>query len=89
MIEILTNIVVHLNEKCIASLTPNVDRCNEYVEWSMALVTPLAAKIGYDRAAEIAYEAYREKKKVKDLVVEKGILSSEEAENLFDPKRMI
>jgi fumarate hydratase class II len=89
MIEILTNIVVHLNEKCIASLAPNVDRCNEYVEWSMALVTPLAAKIGYDRAAEIAYEAYREKKKVKDLVVEKGILSSEEAENLFDPKRMI
>ena len=89
MTEILTNIVVHLNEKCIANLTPNVDRCNDYVEWSMALVTPLAAKIGYDRAAEIAYEAYKEKKKVKDLVVERGILSLEEAEELFNPKNMI
>lgn len=89
MTEILTNVIEHLNTKCIKDLTPNINKCKEYVDWSMALVTPLAIKVGYDKAAEIAYEAYKEKKKVKDLVIEKGILNAEEAEELFDPKNMI
>jgi len=89
MIDILTNSINHLNDKCVAKLKPNIDRCKDYVDWSMALITPLANKIGYDKSAEIAYEAYTQNKKVKDLVVEKGILTLEEAEKLLDPWSMI
>jgi fumarate hydratase class II len=89
MIDILSNTVTHLNDKCIAKLKPNIERCKDYVSWSMALVTPLAAKIGYDKSAEIAYEAYTKNKKIKDLVIEKGILTPEEAEKLLDPWNMV
>jgi fumarate hydratase class II len=40
-------------KKCIDGITPNVSRMRELVEWSLALSTPLALKIGYDKAAEM------------------------------------
>jgi len=55
----------------------------------MAIVTPLALKIGYDKAAEIAYQAFKERKTVKQVVKERGVLTSEEVEEFFNPKNMI
>ncbi|MCF6191781.1 MAG: class II fumarate hydratase [Candidatus Hydrothermae bacterium] len=88
-IRLLTNGVRTFDEKCVAGIQANRERCAELVEWSMALVTPLALKIGYDQAAQIAYEAYKTGKKVRDLVVEKGILTPEEAEKVLDPRNML
>lgn len=88
-LKILTNVSAHLDKLCIRGIKANVNRCAELVEWSMALVTPLAQKIGYDKAAEIAYKAFNEKRTVKDVVKEMSILSEEEIENIFDPKSMI
>jgi len=88
-IRLLTNGVRTFDEKCVAGIQANRERCAELVEWSMALVTPLALKIGYDQAAKIAYEAYQTGKKVRDLVVEKGILTPEEAEKVLDPRNML
>lgn len=88
-IKLLTHGVQTFDEKCVAGIQANRERCAELVEWSMALVTPLALKIGYDQAAQIAYEAYKTGKKVRDLVVEKGILSAEEAEKVLDPRSML
>ena len=88
-LKILTNVSAHLDKLCIRGVKVNVNRCAELVEWSMALVTPLAQKIGYDKAAEIAYKAFNEKRTVKDVVKEMSILSEEEIENIFDPKSMI
>lgn len=88
-LKILTNVSAHLDKLCIRGVKANVNRCAELVEWSMALVTPLAQKIGYDKAAEIAYRAFNEKRTVKDVVKEMNILSIEEVEKIFDPKSMI
>ena len=88
-LKILTNVSAHLDKLCIRGIKANVNRCAELVEWSMALVTPLAQKIGYDKAAEIAYRAFNEKRTVKDVVKEMSILSEEEVEKIFDPKSMI
>ncbi len=44
-------------EKCVIGIKANEERCRELVELSMAMVTSLAPKIGYDRAAEIAKES--------------------------------
>lgn len=79
----------HLQVFCVDGITANVERCNELVEWSMAIVTPLATKIGYDKAAEIAYKAFSEKKTVKTVVSEMGLLVGEELESFFDPNNMI
>jgi fumarate hydratase class II len=75
--------------RCIAGIQADRQRCAEWVEWSLALVTPLALRLGYDKAAELAYEAYRQKKKIREVIREKGILSEEELEKLLDPKSML
>ncbi|MEO0139073.1 MAG: class II fumarate hydratase [candidate division WOR-3 bacterium] len=87
--QILTNALRTFTEKCVVGIQANKERCEELVEWSMALVTPLALKIGYDKAAEIAYKAYKEGKTVRRLVIEEGILSEEEAEEVLDPRKML
>src|SRR5437879_7744725 len=56
-IRLLANVVDVFCEKCIAGIVANEERCRELVELSMAMVTSLAPKIGYDRAAEIAKES--------------------------------
>jgi fumarate hydratase class II len=87
--DILTNAVKVFADKCVIGIEANRKRCEELVEWSMALVTPLALKIGYDRAAEVAYKAHKENKTVRQVVVEEGILTEEEAREILDPKKML
>ncbi|MFZ8833118.1 MAG: class II fumarate hydratase [Candidatus Caldipriscus sp.] len=87
--DILTNAVKVFADKCVLGIEANRKRCEELVEWSMALVTPLALKIGHDRAAEVSYKAYRENKTVRQVVVEEGILTEEEAREILDPKKML
>lgn len=86
---LLTNVSKHLDEFCIRGINANIDRCNELVEWSMAIVTPLAKVVGYDKAAEIAYKAFNEKRTVKDVVKSMNILPEDEVEKIFDPKSMV
>ncbi len=88
-LQILTNGIRTLTEKTIRGIQANRKRCEELVEWSMALVTPLALRIGYDRAAQIAYKAYKEGKTVRQVVIEEGLLTEEEANEVLDPRKML
>lgn len=88
-IEILKNAVKIFAEKCIDGIKADEKRCRELLEWSTSIITPLALKIGYDRAAEIAYRAYKQGKKIKDVVIEEGILTPEEADEILSPENMI
>jgi len=86
---LLTNVSKHLDEFCVRNIKANIQRCSELVEWSMAIVTPLAKVVGYDKAAEIAYKAFNERKTVKDVVKSMNILPDDEVEKIFDPKSMV
>jgi fumarate hydratase class II len=86
---LLANVSRLLAERYVSGITVNEDRCRELVELSLALVTPLAERIGYDKAGDLAKEAYREGKTVRELVKEKGILSDEEIEQILDPGKMV
>lgn len=88
-IKLLANVSEHLGEKCVKGITANEERCKELVDWSMAIVTPLATKIGYDKAAEIAYEAFNSKKTVKEVTREKNLLNDDELEDIFNPENMV
>jgi fumarate hydratase class II len=88
-LSLLANTVKALRDRCIRGIEADPQRCAEWVEWSLALVTPLATRIGYDKAAEIAYQAYKEKKTVRQLLGESGLLSQEEVDKVLDPKSMI
>src|ERR1700741_1368076 len=87
-IRLLANVVDVFCEKCVTGITANKKRCEELVELSMAMVTALAPKIGYDRAAEIAKESVRTGKTVRELCREKKILPEKELEAALDPISM-
>ncbi|RMG57144.1 MAG: hypothetical protein D6713_10205, partial [Deltaproteobacteria bacterium] len=76
-------------ERCVRGIEADEKRCRELVERSLALVTPLAEKIGYDRAAEVAHEAYRTGKSLREVIRERGILPDEELDSVLDPEKMV
>ncbi|MFC3476519.1 class II fumarate hydratase [Halobacterium litoreum] len=86
--EMLANASETFGEKFVAKLEANEEHCEEQVERSMALATALNPAIGYDKASEVAKAALKEGKTVKEVVVEKGYLSAEEAEDALDPEKM-
>jgi fumarate hydratase class II len=88
-IEILRNGVSLLDKKCVAGIQANHARCEELVERSLALVTPLALKIGYERAASVAEKACREKKTLRQVVLEEQILTEKETDEILNPRYMI
>ena len=53
------------------------------------MCTSLAPVIGYDSAAEIAYEAYNSGKTIRQVLKDKKILSDKEISKILDPKSMI
>ena len=87
-IRLLANVVDVFCEKCVRGITANEERCRELVELSMAMVTSLAPKIGYDRAAEIAKESAKTGRTVREIAREKKILPDQELERALDPVKM-
>jgi len=75
-------------DKCISELNANEERCHEFGERSLATITALAPRVGYDRAAEIAKEAYVSGKTVRELLTQKRILSDEEIAEIMDLWKM-
>jgi fumarate hydratase, class II len=87
-IRLLAHAVDAFCEKCVVGITANEKRCAELVELSMAMVTSLAPKIGYDRAAEIAKESARSGRTVREICRERKILPEEELNRVLDPVSM-
>jgi fumarate hydratase class II len=61
-----------LAEKVFAGIQANVEREREYAEGSPAIVTPLNRYLGYDEAAAVVKQALRERKPIRQVVVERG-----------------
>jgi len=59
------------------------------IERSLSLATALTPKIGYDEAARIAKKAYAQRKTIRRVVEEEGILSKDELDRCLDPRSMI
>jgi fumarate hydratase, class II len=88
-ISLLTESSNALADRCFAGIEADEERLAYWIEWSLALVTPLAMEIGYDKAAKLAYQAYREKRKIREVVREAGILPESMISELLDPTKMV
>ncbi|HEY9595943.1 MAG TPA: class II fumarate hydratase [Spirochaetia bacterium] len=86
---LLTSTCNALVDRCIDGITPDVARSREWIERSLALVTPLALKIGYDRAAALAHKALKENRTIREIVVAEKVLTADEADAILDPKAML
>lgn len=87
-IDILRRACRTLGERCVAGITANRERCRQYVEDSIGLVTALNPVLGYERASEIAKEALESGGSVYQIVLKKGYLEQEELEDLLKPENM-
>jgi fumarate hydratase, class II len=87
-IRLLANVVRAFQDKCVSGITANRGRCNELVEYSLAMVTSLAPIIGYERAAEIAKESAKTGKTVREICREKRVLPEAELVRVLDPVEM-
>jgi fumarate hydratase class II len=75
-------------EKCIRGLSADEKRCAELVDRSLMSVTALAPKIGYDAAAALAKEAHASGKSIRQLALEKAVLSPEELDKALDLRNL-
>ncbi len=87
-VSLLANVSRAFAERCVAGLDANRERCAELIAWSLAMVTPLATRIGYDRAARIAYRASAERRTVRDVALEEGVMTAAELDTVLDPMRL-
>src|SRR5438128_549335 len=87
-VELLANVARVFAHRCVDGITANIEVLQRYAESSPAIAARLNPIIGYEKAAEIAKEAGKTGKTVKQLVIEKGILSPEEAEKVLDPRHL-
>jgi fumarate hydratase class II len=75
-------------DRTVAGIEANRERCESLVEQSLAMCTSLAPIIGYDKAAEIAKESFKTGKTVRQVALEKKLMSESELNKALDPKRM-
>lgn len=87
-IEILGNTLSALTQKCLAGITARRDRCLDYAEGSLALVTALNPHIGYLNAAAIAKESLETGKSLRQIVLDKGLMSAEDLAKVLDLDKM-
>jgi fumarate hydratase class II len=87
-ITILANVSRLFAEKAIKGLEVNAEHIMELVQRNPIIATVLNPIIGYDKAAEVVKRALKEKKTVKQVAVEMGYLSKEEADRVLNPEIM-
>ncbi len=85
---ILKNGCVTLAARCVTGIEANEDVCRNYVENSIGLVTALVPVIGYEQSAAIAKEALKTGGSVYSLVLEKGLLTQEQLDDMLRPENM-
>ncbi len=87
-IEILGNAIAALTEKGLKGIVVNGDRCRDYAEGSLALVTALNPHIGYLNAAAVAKESLETGKSLRQIVLEKGLMSEADLASVLNLEQM-
>jgi len=87
-VTILGNAARVLAEKCVTGIEANEDRARELVEKNVIVVTALNPHIGYDAGAAVAKEAFASGRTVREVVLEKGLMSPDEVDAALDIKKM-
>jgi aspartate ammonia-lyase len=87
-IEILGNAIDALARKCIAGITVNSDRCLEYAEGSLSLVTALNLDLGYLKSAAVAKESLATGKSIRQIVLEQGLMEEKKLAEVLNLEKM-
>ncbi|MFS8900782.1 aspartate ammonia-lyase [Synechococcus sp. H60.2] len=87
-LQILNNSLRVFTERCVRGITAQADRCRSYAEGTLALVTALNPYIGYLQAAEVAKISLETGKPIRQIVLERNLMSPEEVARVLDLEAM-
>ena len=87
-LDILAHGIAAFTSRCVSGIQADTERCRRYAEETMALVTALTPRIGYERAAALAGEAWSSGRSVRDVAAAQGLLTPAELSELLDPRRL-
>jgi fumarate hydratase class II len=88
-VRLLADVAVSFTDNCVSGIRANRERIRELMERSLMLVTALAPRIGYQRAAEIAKAAYAAGTTLREEAIRLGYVSAAEFDRLVRPEKMI
>lgn len=87
-IRIMTNVFTVFRKHCLSGITANVSRMEDYVNHSVGIITAINPHVGYETAASIAREAITTNRPVREIVLERGVLTAEELDMILHPLEM-
>lgn len=87
-IKVMTNVFTVFRKHCLSGITANKDRMQDYVNNSVGIITAINPHVGYETAASIAREAIVSKRPVREIVLERGVLTAEELDTILQPFEM-
>ncbi len=85
-LELLTRSAGLLRTRCLEGLEARADRCALHVDGATATLTALVELLGYDAAEGVARDARRSGKSIREVVVERGLLSAEQYDRRLSPE---
>lgn len=88
-IRLMSDAATMFNQFCVAGLEANRDTIKKSLNNSLMLVTALAPKIGYDKAAAIAHKALHENTSLLEATLALGYLSENEFHDIVKPENMV
>ncbi|WP_026674721.1 aspartate ammonia-lyase [Alkalihalobacterium bogoriense] len=87
-LSILQNGMTVFRKYAIEGITANIEHCRNMVERSVGVITAINPHVGYEVATRVAKEALQENRSVREICLERGILSEEELNEILDPIEM-
>ncbi len=88
-VKLMTDAAISFEKNCLDGLEARHENIKLNLERSLMLVTALAPKIGYDKAAELAKRAHKNNTTLKEEALKSGYVNEVEFDSLVDPKKMI
>ena len=87
-IDLLTDACDRFREFCVEGLEPDYEQIEHHLNNSLMLVTALNPLIGYDKAAQVAKKAHKERTTLRESVLALGFLTAEEFDRAINPAAM-
>ena len=88
-IDLISDSSKNFAKYCVKGIKANKEKIKKDLDNSLMLVTALAPKIGYDKAAEIAKKALKNNTTLKDEIIKSGLMNESEYYKIVDPRKMI
>lgn len=87
-IKVMTNVFTVFRKHCLSGITANEERMKAYVDNSVGVITAINPHVGYETAASIAKEAIASGRPVREIVLEREVLTEEELDIILHPMEM-